>query len=126
MIFTKVFHLIEIGWSKLEQVISYGADKLKLELMLTFKLNWTLMSWPITPQNTSDLNQGVLHLCSQFSDPGLNMSQVLVWTGSGLTHRITEGEMDTRTYGGNDNTCRPKLYLGKNVQISKNIGYAIT
>ena len=56
MIFTKIFHLIQIWWSKIEQVIELWCRQAENELMLTFELNWTLMSWPITPQNTSDLN----------------------------------------------------------------------
>ena len=49
--------------------MSYRADKLKMEYILTLKLNLTLKVKVNHPQNSRDLNQGHLHLRSKFGDP---------------------------------------------------------
>ena len=56
-----------------------------------------------------DLDQIVLHLWSIFGDPGLNGSQVITRTSSGLTPWHMDTLIDTDT--GNNNTQRPKTYL---------------
>ena len=56
--------------------MSYGADKLKMGQNSTQKLNLTLevkIDHPLN-KNNRDLNQGVLHLWSNFGDPSNELS----------------------------------------------------
>ena len=69
----------------------------------------------IVPQNSRDLNQGLLHLWSKCGDPSWNGYWVITRTSSWLTHRRTHIQTDA----GNDNTRRPKLASRKNYSISK-------
>ena len=77
---------------------------------------WLLSSiWPwssrsIVPQNNRDLNQGLFHLWSKFSDSSLNSWWVIARTSWWLTDRHTHTH--THTHAGNDNTRRPKLASG--------------
>ena len=59
--------------------MTYGADKLKMGQILTFKLYLTLKV-KCTPQNSIDLNQGIFRIC------GLNFV-ILAWLGAELSHR---------------------------------------
>ena len=82
---------------------------------------WLLSSiWPwssrsIIPKNNRDLNQGLLHLWSKFGDSSLNGWWVTARTSWWLTDRHTHTH--THTHAGNDNTRRPKLASGKNLQM---------
>ena len=55
--------------------------------IVTFKLNFTLKVKANPLKLYRNLDQIVLHLWSIFGDPGLNGSQVITRTSSGLTHR---------------------------------------
>ena len=100
--------------------MSYGVDKLKMGLILTFKFNLTLKVKVDCPQNNRDLNQGLLHLWFKFGDPSLNWSQVIARTSKWLLHTQTH----TQTDAGNDNTRRPKLASGKKEPLDLNGDFA--
>ena len=73
---------------------------------------WPWSSRSIVPKNYSDLNQGLLHLWSKFSDSSLSGWWVIARTSWWLTDR------HTHTHAGNDNTRRPKLASGKNLIVA--------
>ena len=69
-------------------VMSKGA-----KIWLSSKI-WPWRSWSIIPKNNRDLNQGLLHRCSKFSDSSLNEWWVILRTSPWLIHTRT----DTRTH----------------------------
>ena len=99
----------------LEWVMSYGADKLKMGLILPFKLNLTLKvnintpPSPHSPLNKRDLNQGLLHLWSKIGDPSLNGSQVIARTSKWLIH--THGQTDRHRQPQKQQKCIWKCHL---------------
>ena len=58
---------------------------------------WPWRSRSITPQNNRDLNQGLLHPWSKFSDPSLNGWWVVARTSKCLPHTRTDGHTDRQT-----------------------------
>ena len=90
----------QISKSWHQVVVTYRANKLKKaqnKANLDFKsyiLPWR--SRMVAPQNNRDLNQFVLQLCPQFSDPSLNGSRVIARTSNRLTQ--TDTHTDTHAY----------------------------
>ena len=73
-------------------------------------LIWPWSSKLIIPQNNRDLNQGLLHLWFKIGDSSLKADEL-------LRGQAGDWRTDTRTHThtGNDNTRRPKLASGKNI-----------
>ena len=62
-----------------------------------WSLIWPWRSRSITPQYNRDLNQGLLHLQSKFTDPSLNGWWVIARTSRCLLHTRTDGHTDRQT-----------------------------
>ena len=65
----------------------YSGGETGYHEILSFELKFTLKVKANPLKLYRDLDQIVLHLWSIFGDPGLNGSQVITRTSSGLTHR---------------------------------------
>ena len=87
-----------------ELLYGQAQNRVKFYYKLKFDLEGQGQSFPKTIKILTKV-----HLWSKFSDSGLNGSQVIVRTSSGLTH----GSTNTQTDATNDNTRRPKLASGK-------------
>ena len=88
-------------------------------------MKFTLKGKGNRPPNNRCLNPGGLHCCSKFGGPSLNGSRVIVRTSYWHTHthhthtqteREREKQTNRHTDAGNDNTRRPKLASGKNLE----------
>ena len=95
--------------------VSYFADNLKTGLILT-EVKFDLINPPL--ENNRNLDQGDLHIWSNFGDPSLNGSRFIVRTNKWLVHRLTHARTHTHTDAGNGNTPRAKMASGKNYSAS--------
>ena len=85
--FLKVSHLSGEQWCCMGCVFTLHGGETGYNEILSFELKCTLKVKAKPLKLYRDLDQIVLHLWSVFGDPGLNGSQVITRTSSGLTHR---------------------------------------
>ena len=108
---TKVFstsgpNLVALAWTVDELSREQAQNGVNFDFEVKFDLEGQGQS---PPKNNRDLNQGLLHLWSKFSDPSLNG-----WWVIARTNLMTDGLTDGGTDAGNYNTRRPILASGKN------------